>query len=75
MNVLIPKGLNDQRPEVKGAALKAINYFSEWLCPEILTYDNIIIPQIIESLANPESKVREKSLMTIDTFAENMEAQ
>jgi hypothetical protein len=36
MNVLIPRGLDDPRVEVRGAAIKALTYFSEWLCPEFL---------------------------------------
>ena len=44
MNNLIPRGLEDARATVRGGAIKALTYFSEWLCPEILNYDNIVIP-------------------------------
>lgn len=35
MNVLIPKGLNHQAPEVRGAAINALCFFSEHLIPDI----------------------------------------
>lgn len=50
MNVLIPKGLKDERIPVRGAAIKCLSYFSEWLCPEILEYDKIVIPEMINCL-------------------------
>jgi len=52
MNALIPKGLSDERIEVRGAAIKCLSYFSEWLCPEILSYDGTVIPEMIKSLTN-----------------------
>ncbi|KAM3142401.1 hypothetical protein pb186bvf_005558 [Paramecium bursaria] len=75
MNVLIPKGLSDQRVEVRGAAIKALSYFSEWLAPEILNFDSIIIPEMLKSLSSQNNKVYEKALLTIDIFAENMERE
>lgn len=44
MNKLIPMGLSDQRTEVRGGAIKALTYFAEWLQPEFLIYDNVVIP-------------------------------
>lgn len=73
MNVLIPKGLEDPRPAVRGATIKALSYFSEWLEPEILSYDKIIIPNMVKNLSDPDPLLREKCLLTIDIFAENMD--
>lgn len=75
MNVLIPKGLNDERVEVRGAAIKCLSYFSEFLCPEILNYDGVVIPEMVKSLSNQQNKIYEKALLTIDIFAENMEEE
>jgi hypothetical protein len=75
MSVLIPKGLEDPRVEVRGAAIKALTYFSEFLCPEILTYDHIVIPQMVRNLGEVDTRVREKGLVAIDIFAENMEEE
>lgn len=76
MNALIPKGLNDPRIEVRGATMKALAYFSEWLCPEILIYDQIVIPQMVKNLNEVvDPRVSEKGLMTIDVFVENMESE
>ncbi|CAK60429.1 unnamed protein product (macronuclear) [Paramecium tetraurelia] len=75
MNVIIPKGLKDERTAVRGAAIKCLSYFSEWLCPEILTYDQIVIPEMINCLKSTDHKIYEKALLTIDIFAENMESE
>jgi len=73
MNSLIPRGLDDARAEVRGATIKAITYFSEFLCPDILSYDHIIIPYMIKNLVEADTRVREKGLIAIDIFSENME--
>jgi len=44
MNKLIPLGLQDARIEVRGGAIKALTYFAEWLCPEFIIYDDVVIP-------------------------------
>lgn len=53
--------------------MKALTYFSEWLQPEILNYDHIVIPHMVKNLAEVDPRVREKGLQAIDIFAENME--
>lgn len=75
MNKLIPTGLKDERVEVRGATIKCLSYFSEWLCPEILNYDSIVLPEMIKGLSSPQHKIYEKALLTIDIFAENMEEE
>ncbi|CAD8054568.1 unnamed protein product [Paramecium sonneborni] len=75
MNVIIPKGLKDERTAVRGATIKCLSYFSEWLCPEILSYDQIVIPEMINCLKAQDHKIYEKALLTIDIFAENMESE
>ena len=73
MTTLIPSGLEDTRATVRGAAIKALTYFSEWLCPDILAFDSVVIPQMVKNLAEVDTRVREKGLIAIDIFAENME--
>jgi hypothetical protein len=75
MNSIIPRGLGDARVEVRGGAIKALTYFSEFLCPEILNYDAVVIPQMVLNLGEVDSRVREKGLIAIDIFAENMEEE
>jgi hypothetical protein len=58
---------------VRGAAIKTITYFSEFLCPEFLSYDSVVIPYLVRNLGEVDTRVREKGLMAIDIFAENME--
>ena len=48
MNVLIPKGLQHEAPEVRGAAINALCFFSEHLVPDIFEYHGIIIPAMVK---------------------------
>lgn len=73
MNVLIPKGLSHSSPEVRGAAINALGYFSEFLIPDIVEYHATIIPSMIGHIDDMSSKVAEKALIAIDVFFDNME--
>ena len=57
MNVLIPKGLNHTAPEVRGAAINALSYFSEFLIPDIVDYHSQIIPSMMGYIGDMSSKV------------------
>lgn len=73
MNVLIPKGLSHQAPEVKGAAINCLAYFSEYLIPEIVEYHGTVIPSMMSYFADLSPKVAEKALIATDVFFDNME--
>ena len=73
MNVLIPKGLSHASPEVRGAAINALSYFSEFLIPDIVEYHSQIIPSMMGYVGDMSSKVAEKALIAVDVFFENME--
>lgn len=73
MNVLIPKGLNHPAPEVRGAAIKALSYFSEYLIPDIVNYHAQVIPSMLAYINDLSTIVAEKALIAIDVFFENME--
>lgn len=73
MNVLIPKGLNHSAPEVRGAAINALSYFSEYLIPDIVDYHSQIIPSMMAYVGDLSTKVAEKALIAVDVFFENME--
>lgn len=75
MNVLIPKGLNSPAPEVRGAAINALSYFSEYLIPDIVDYHATIIPSMISHIDDLSNKVAEKALIAIDVFFDNMEEE
>ena len=72
MNVLIPKGLNHQAPEVRGAAISALSYFSEYLIPDIVEYHATIIPEMMKHINDMSNKVAEKALIAVDVFFDNM---
>jgi hypothetical protein len=57
MNVLIPKGLAHNAPEVRGAAIQALSYFSEYLIPDIVHYHSTIIPEMMKHIGDMSSKV------------------
>ena len=73
MNVLIPKGLSHQAPEVRGAAIAAISYFSEFLVPEIVEFHATVIPLMMNSFSDMSTKVAEKALIATDVFFDNMD--
>lgn len=75
MNVLIPRGLAHPAPEVRGAAINALSYFSEYLIPDIVHYHSTIIPEMMKHIGDMSSKVAEKALIAIDVFFDNMEEE
>lgn len=74
MNILIPKGLAHEAPEVRGAAISALCYFSEFLLPDILDYHKTILPSMMGYINDLSQKVAEKALMALDMYIENLEA-
>ena len=75
MNVLIPKGLSHQAPEVKGAAINCLTYFSEYLIPEIVEFHATVIPSMMSYFADLSPKVAEKALIATDVFFDNMDEE
>lgn len=75
MNVLIPKGLVHEAPQVRGAAIAALCYFSEFLMPDIIDYHNNIVPTLMKYLNDLSHKVAEKALMALDVYIESLEAE
>ena len=73
MNVLIPKGLSHQAPEVRGAAINTLSYFSEYLVPDIVSYHATVIPSMMSYISDMSSKVAEKALIATDVFFDNMD--
>ena len=73
MNVLIPKGLEHESPEVRGAAINALCYFSEHLIPDIFEFHSVIIPAMMKYIGDLSIKVAEKALIAIDVFLDGME--
>ena len=73
MNILIPKGLNHQAPQVRGAAINALSYFSQFLIPDIVQFHETIIPSMLRSFDDLSTKVAEKALIAVDVFFDNME--
>ena len=75
MNVLIPKGLENQAPEVRGAAINALCYFSEHLIPDIFEYHSIVIPSLMKYIGDFSPKVVEKAIIAIDVFFDGMDQE
>lgn len=75
MNVLIPRGLAHSAPEVKGAAINALCYFSEHLIPDIFEYHGVIIPALLGHIGDLSLKVASKALIAIDVFFDGMEQE
>lgn len=75
MNVLIPRGLVHTAPEVKGAAINALCYFSEHLVPDIFDYHAVIIPALLGHIGDLSTKVASKALIALDVFFDGMEQE
>lgn len=75
MNVLIPLGLAHSAPEVRGAAINALCYFSEHLIPDIFEYHGVIIPALLGHIGDLSMKVASKALIAIDVFFDGMEQE
>jgi hypothetical protein len=75
MNVLIPKGLAHSAPEVRGAAINALCYFSEHLIPDIFEYHSVVIPSLMKYIGDLSPKVVSKALIAIDVFFDGMDQE
>lgn len=73
MNVLIPKGLEHPAPEIRGAAINALCYFSEHLIPDIFEYHSVVIPSLMKYIGDLSPKVVSKALIAIDVFFDGMD--
>lgn len=73
MNTLIPKGLAHPAPEVKGAAMKAIGYLSEYVQEEMVKYHAVILPAVLNAFNDTSMKVVEKAVQTTDIYFDNMD--
>ena len=73
MNVLIPKGLAHPAPEVRGAAINALCYFSEHLIPDIFEFHAVVIPSLMKYIGDLSPKVVSKALIAIDVFFDGMD--
>jgi hypothetical protein len=57
MNILIPKGLENPAPEVRGAAIQTLCYFSQYLIPNIVDFHSKIIPSMMQYMNDLSYKV------------------
>ena len=55
MQKIFPKVINHQHVIVKGAAIHALSYLSEFLQPDILMYHQVIMPALINHCQNIEA--------------------
>lgn len=69
------KGLNHGASEVRGAAIKALTYFAEYLPVDVCKYHSTIVPAIINSFDDLNNKVAEKAIIAIDIFCDNLEPE
>ena len=69
---MVPTGLKSPHPEVRGAVIRALSYFAEYMPDAICTYHAQIIPAMIQSFNDINIKVAEKSLFTLDIFCDVM---
>lgn len=75
LNNFIVLGISQVSSKVRGAAITALGYLSEFLAPEIVDYHKIIIPILLNSFNEADIKVAEKAVFSMDIFCENMERE
>lgn len=75
MNDFMVKGLNHPASEVRGSAIKALTYFAEYLPVDICKFHSTIIPAVLNSFEDLNSKVAEKAIIAIDIFCDNLEPE
>lgn len=75
MNDFMVKGLNHSASEVRGAAIKALTYFTEYLPVDVCKYHSTIVPAIINSFEDLNPKVAEKAIIAVDIFCDNLEPE
>lgn len=68
-------GVSQSSSKVRGAAITALGYLSEFLVPEIVDYHKIIIPILLNAFNEEDLKVAEKAVFSMDIFCENMEKE
>lgn len=75
MNDFMAKGLAHSASEVRGAAIKALTYFAEYLPIDVCKYHATILPAIMSSFDDLNVKVAEKAVIAVDIFCENLEPE
>lgn len=75
MNDFMVKGLTHGASEVRGAAIKALTYFAEYLPVDVCKYHSTIVPAIMGSFEDLNSKVAEKAIIAIDIFCDNLDPE
>ena len=75
LNDFIAFGISQNSAKVRGAAITALGYLSEFLIPDVVDFHQIIIPILLKGFNEEDSKVAEKSVFSMDIFCENMEKE
>lgn len=57
MNDFMLKGLKHPAAEVRGAAIKALTYFADYLPVDVCKYHEIIVPAILNCFQDLDAKV------------------
>lgn len=66
-------GLNSENPMNRSVAIFCVSNLANYLNPEIFTYHQAVLPQLIASLSDKNEKVIRQAVASIDLFAESLE--
>jgi len=72
MKAYVQKGLESSNHDIKVAAFTAINYFAEFLVPEIIVFHEVILPLLIKNLDDTNQKALEGNVACLEIFCEEM---
>ncbi|KAL8438903.1 hypothetical protein Efla_005383 [Eimeria flavescens] len=74
MPFLLPL-LQHQHPAVVAAAALCFGQFAEYLQPEIMQYQDQVLPLLLQQLDNPSRLVQHKACYALDVLLENMDSE
>jgi hypothetical protein len=66
-------GLNSNDPRNRSVAIFCVSNLANFLNPEIFTYHQAVLPQLITALSDSNEKVIRQAVASVDLFAESLE--
>ena len=73
MKNFIQKGLESQNNDIKKATFYAVNFFANYLNPEIIIFHPMIIPPMIKNLDSADQKTLQGNVVSLEIFCQEMD--
>lgn len=73
INVYIKNGIEAENSQIRNACFGCINFFAQYINPEIFIHHDLILPALIKHLEDLNAESLEETLKTIEIFCEEIE--